>query len=529
MIGRTIDIGLQGGFQVKHSVRRKLDSKKRQHELRIKNQHSHKRSPMLRCPKTKLELSDRISAVSCGGLSLVQSLVRQVGLAESINGRCPIFKLHQPYTEADHVLNVAFNVFAGGTCLEHLELRRCDEAYLNLLGADRIPDPTTAGDFCRRFSSTDVDRLMDAINEARVKVWQQQPESFFDVATIEGDGTIIETHGEKKEGIGLSYKGEWGYHALAITLANTREQLFLLNRSGNRPSHEGAAKYFDKAIELCRRAGFRKVRLRGDTDFSQTQHLDRWHKDGVEFVFGYDAAPGLVKRAENLVNSAWKRLKREPKYVSKTDAVRERRPNHKEEFVVAKEYRNLILEDEDVAEFDYRPTACKRSYRMIVLRKTIRVMQGQTLLFHEPKYFFYITNLPKKSMPPARVVSESNDRCDQENIFAQGKAMGALATPLHDITSNGAYMVMAMLAWNLKCWLSLSLKLAGNATARERRIEQKKRLLRMDFSTFRQALIAVPAQILQQGRQLICRLLQWTPSTELIFLLHESVSSPLRP
>ena len=127
----------------------------------------------------------------------MQSLVNQVGLAESINRHCPIFKVHLPYTEADHVLNVAFNVFAGGTCLEHLELRRHDEAYLNLLGADRIPDPTTAGDFCRRFSPADVDRLMDAINEVRVKVWQQQPDSFFDVATIEGDGTMIETNGEK--------------------------------------------------------------------------------------------------------------------------------------------------------------------------------------------------------------------------------------------------------------------------------------------------------------------------------------------
>ena len=513
---------------MKHSVRRKLDAKKRQHERRIKNQHSRMRSPMLRCPTTKLELSERISAVNCGGLSLVQSLVNQVGLAEAINRHCPIFKLHLPYTEADHVLNVAFNVFAGGTCLEHLELRRHDEAYLHLLGADRIPDPTTAGDFCRRFSPVDIDRLMDAINESRVKVWQQQPDSFFDVATIEGDGTMIETSGEKKEGIGLSYKGLWGYHALAITLANTREQLFLLNRPGNRPSHEGAAKYFDKAIELCRGAGFRKVRLRGDTDFSQTQHLDRWNSDGVEFVFGYDATTGLKERAENLANSAWKPLKREPKSKTRTDAVREQRPNYKEEFVVAKEYRNQILEDEDVAEFEYRPTACQRSYRMIALRKTIRVMQGQTLLFHEPKYFFYITNLPKKSMPTARIVSEANDRCDQENIFAQGKAMGALAAPLHDIASNGAYMVMAMLAWNLKCWLSLSLKLAGNAAAREKRAEQKKRLLRMDFSTFRQAVIAVPAQIIQQSRQLICRLLQWTPATELIFLLHESVSTPLR-
>ena len=483
---------------------------------------------MLRFPATKLELAEKTQAVTCGGLTLVQQMVRQVGLAESINRQCPIFKMHMPYTEADHVLSIALNLMAGGTCLEHLELRRNDEAYLDLLGAQRIPDPTTAGDFCRRFTPSAVDRLMDAFNETRVKVWQQQPDSFFDLAIVEGDGTMVETAGEKKEGIGLNHKKQWGYQVLALTLANTREQLFLLNRSGNRPSHEGAAAYFDKSVQLCRRAGFRRVRLRGDTDFSQTKHLDRWHVDGVEFVFGYDAAPNLVDIAENLADSSWRSLKRKPKYKTKSKKKRARRLNHKEEFVIEKEYRNQILEDEHVAEFTYSPTACEPSYRMIVLRKTIRMMEGQTFLFHEPKYFFFITNLPKRTMPAARIVGESNSRCDQENIFAQGKAMGALSAPLHDLTSNWAYMVIAMLAWNLKCWLSLSLRLAGNKTAREQRTEQKKCLLRMDFSTFRQQLIQIPAQILTHGRRLVCRLLSWTPATELMFLLHESVSLPLR-
>ena len=341
---------------MKNNVRQQLERQKRRRKRNIKKQKKRMQSPMLRCPKTKLELSEKTKAVNCGGLTLVQQIVRQVGLAESINRHCPIFKVHLPYTEADHVLNIAYNILAGGTCLEHIELRRNDEAYINLLGAERISDPTTAGDFCRRFSPDDIDRLMDAINESRIKVWQQQPDSFFDLATIEADGTMVETTGEKKEGIGINYKKQWGYQTLALTLANTREQLFLLNRPGNRPSHEGAAAYFDKTIDICRRAGFRKVRLRGDTDFSQTQHLDRWHDDGVEFVFGYDAAPNLVNKAENLDESAWKPLQRKAKYKNKSGKQRARRANHKEEFVVEKEYRNRILEE--VAEFyTVRPRA----------------------------------------------------------------------------------------------------------------------------------------------------------------------------
>lgn len=513
---------------MKQSVRRRIEKRKRHTQRRIDKRNWNGQSPMLTAPAVKLELAEKTQAVACGGLAAVQQMVRQLGLADEINRHCPIFKLHMPYSEADHVLNIAFNLFAGGTCLEHLELRRNDEAYLDLCGAQRIPDPTTAGDFCRRFSLQAVNRLMDAINETRIKVWQQQPSDFFDLAIIEGDGTMIETSGEKKESIGLNHKRQWGYQTLAITLANTREELFLLNRPGNRPSHEGAAEYFDRSVELCRRAGFRKVRLRGDTDFSQTKHLDGWNASGVEFVFGYDAVPNLVRNAENLDESVWKPLTRKPKYETKTKTNRTCRANHKEAFVVEKEYRNKILEDEYVAEFAYSPTACRDSYRMVVLRKTIRVMEGQTFLFDEPKYFFFITNLPKRAMSASKIVAESNSRCDQENIFAQGKAMGALAAPLHDLTSNWAYMVMGMLAWNLKCWLSLLPQPAGNAQARTKRIAQKKRLLRMDFSTFRQQLIQIPAQILTRGRQLICRLLTCTPMTDVLFLLHDSASRPLR-
>ena len=169
---------------MKNNVRQQLERQKRRRKRNIKKQKKRMQSPMLRCPKTKLELSEKTKAVNCGGLTLVQQIVRQVGLAESINRHCPIFKVHLPYTEADHVLNIVYNILAGGTCLEHIELRRNDEAYINLLGAERIPDPTTAGDFCRRFSPDDIDRLMDAINESRIKVWQQQPDSFFDLATI---------------------------------------------------------------------------------------------------------------------------------------------------------------------------------------------------------------------------------------------------------------------------------------------------------------------------------------------------------
>ena len=203
-------------------------------------------------------------------------------------------KRHLPYQESDHVLNIAYNALSGGTCMEDIELRRNDEVYLDALGAQRIPDPTTAGDFCRRFEEDDVESLMDTFNKVRLKVWRQQPDAFFEEAVLEADGTLAPTTGECKDGMDVAYDGTWGYHPLLISLANTAEPLYLVNRSGNRSSHEGAAKRFDQAIALCQRAGFDQILLRGDTDFSQTRYLDGWDDQGVGFIFGIDAMKNLV-------------------------------------------------------------------------------------------------------------------------------------------------------------------------------------------------------------------------------------------
>ena len=151
-------------------------------------------------------MSERATATSAGGMGLICQLAQQLSLAETINRRVPVMKLYAPYSDADHVLNIAFNLVAGGRCLDHIELLRQDEAYLNGIGVERIPDPTTAGDYCRRFTPTSINWLMDAFNEVRIKVWQSQPTDFLDRAIIEADGVMVETHGQCKEGVNINYK-----------------------------------------------------------------------------------------------------------------------------------------------------------------------------------------------------------------------------------------------------------------------------------------------------------------------------------
>src|SRR5262249_8421910 len=195
----------------------------------------------------------------CAGLGLFQLLTQRLKLADALDARVRLLKRHVPYFESDHILNLAFNFLAGGKTLQDVELLRNNENYLDALGAQRIPDPTTAGDFLRRFEPAGIDALMGVINDKRLLVWKQQPDAFFDRAVLEADGSIVETAGKCKQGMDIPYKGQWGYHPLLVSLANTQEVLFLLNRPGNRPSYEGAAAYLDRAADLCRRAGFRQI------------------------------------------------------------------------------------------------------------------------------------------------------------------------------------------------------------------------------------------------------------------------------
>ncbi len=508
------------------TIRKKLAQSKRRIEQRLdKNDNTGCERPMITASNIHYDIADRTRAIAAGGIGAMHLVARKLGLVEAIDRKLHLLKVHLPYHESDHVLNMAYNLLAGGTCLEHLELRRNDEVYLDALGARRIPDPTTAGDFCRRFSAHDIHTLQEVFNETRLKVWQQQPDEFFDEAVIEADGTMVETTGACKGGMDINYKGQWGYHPLMVSLANTGEPLYIVNRSGNRPSHEGAAEYFDKSIALCRRAGFRKIKLRGDTDFTQTAYLDDWDDAGdVRFVFGIDAMPNLYEMVDNLPPDAWKRLRRRVKHDVKT-TPRARPANVKEQVVIEREFKNIRLVKEHVAEFDYSPTLCKKPYRVVVVWKTLEVSRGQLKLFDDSTCFFYITN--DWDAPAEEIVFDANDRCDQENLIQQHKSgVRSLTAPVDNLVSNWAYMVVAGLAWSLKAWAALLLPETGRW--KEKRSAEKRALLRMDFATFRNAVINMPAKIVRGGRRIVYRLLSWNQWQAVFFRLLDQLRLPLR-
>jgi hypothetical protein len=237
----------------------------------------------------------------------------------------------------------------------------------------------------------------------------------------------------------------------------------------------------------------------GDTDFSLTRHFDRWHEDGVEFVFGMDCHPALVERAEALSENDWTLLERPHR---EPTGERARPDNVKQAIIAERGYTQLVGDEEKIAEFSYRPAACRHTYRIVALRKLIRVEQHQQLLFYERRFFFYVSNVRKAELPGEEVVFQSNARCNQENLIEQLKnGVQAMRMPSDGLVANWAYLVIGSLAWNLKIWLGLCLPTG----------EPAREIRRMEFRRFLNSVILIPCQVLHTARRLVLRILSYTP------------------
>ena len=307
-----------------------------------------------------------------------------------------------------------------------------------------------------------------------------------------------------------------------ISLANTQEPLYLVNRSGNRPSHEGAAFRFDQAIGLCRRAGFRQVLLRGDTDFSQTRHLDGWDDQDVGFIFGIDAMSNLKVRPRN-----WNRASGRAwngRQIRGGDPPRRRPDNVKEQVVRERGFENIRLRA--------RMWPSLLTGRVPAIGTTASSWCGRICRWPKGSRCCSTTSGTSSTSrtrpePADQIVMRANQRCNQENLIEQLKnGVQALRMPVGDQTSNWAYMVMASLAWTLKAWFALLLPETGRWGQKYQ--AEKQTVLHMEFKTFRNAFMLVPCQLVRTGRRIVFRVLAWNRWLPVLFRAVDVLRQPLR-
>jgi hypothetical protein len=206
--------------------------------------------------------------------------------------------------------------------------------------------------------------------------------------------------------------------------------------------------------------------------------------------------------ADALLERSWKPLQRPARYEVKTEQ-RRLPENVKEQVVKEREFKNIRLQSEQVAEFDYRPVHCSKIYRMVVVRKNLTVEKGENRLFDDVRYFFYITNDQEKTAE--EIVLFANDRGNQENVIGQLKSgVNALRMPSDGPVSNWAYMIIAALAWNLKAWYGMATLIPA----------ERREILRMEFKRFLGSFIQIPCQIVTTGRRLAYRILTYSRHLE---------------
>lgn len=447
--------------------------------------------PVFRTRRVRLQTEKRGKVIPYGGLALAHKLVHRLGLADAIDQELTLLKLHLPYHESDHVLTHAYNIFSGGTCIEDIASLQDSEAFRNLVGACRVPDPTTAGDFLRRFDEYSLGVMDTVLDEQRDRLWKLLPARMRRRATVDLDSTLKPVYGECKQGADFSYKGTWSYHPLLISVAETNECLRLINRSGNTGSADGVEDALDPCLGHLTDS-FRRVIVRGDSAFYRKNLITLCEAHGADFALVMDGMEVLVKAAQALPERRFRPFDPHPaKRTCPRRARRRRRERTRQRRAQQRGYRTLHTTAVWVAEFRYRPTGLERDYRVIVKRQRVQEKRGQRVLFERYVYRFIITSI--EDMSAADVLRLAYGRCNQENTIEQLKhGLAALRMPTGELLANGAFMMAALIAWNLRAWLSL---LALPAES-----------LRWEWKRFRHAFVYVGAKIIHHARTAVVQL-----------------------
>jgi Transposase DDE domain group 1 len=454
---------------------------------------------VMRHPLLHLESDPRGEITHYGGLVLAQQFVRRFEVAQRLDNALTLFKRHAPYHESDHVLALAYTLYADGTCLEDQAVLQGSEAIRRMVGACRIPDPTTAGDFLRRFrTEPDVERLSGVTDEVEEAVWSKLPRKIrcrrkkHELALVDLDGHIKPLYGVQKEGADFSYDGRWSYQPLVVSLGGSGECLKVINQPGSARPSDAAAKAVKEVLARVMRH-FRGALVRGDTDFDRSDIFNAAIEEGAYFAIGGRVHPNRAALAQRIAEENWKPFlpgaEREPRSRSSRHG---RTANYRRQKAAERGFRTLSTITQWLSEIDYQPHGLGSACRMIVRRILVEERDGQGALFYHFRYRLVLTNLPR-SYTARQIIDLTYQRCDQENVIEQfGHGIAGWRMPVAEFLGNSAWLEIARLAWNLGKWIA--------------QIALPSEVVRWEWKRFRRHFVYIAAKVLKLGRSWVVRL-----------------------
>ena len=462
---------------------------------------------VMRHPLLHLESDPRGEMTHYGGLVLAQQFVRRFRVAQRLDEALVLFKRHAPYHESDHVLALGYTLYVDGTCLEDQAVLQGSEAVRRLVGACRIPDPTTAGDFLRRFKSVqDVEQLSGVIDEVEEAVWSKLPGKVrrrrkkHEVALVDLDGHIKPLYGVQKQGADFSYDGRWSYppagaragQPLVVSLGGSGECLKVVNQPGSARSSDAAAEAVKAVLPRVKRH-FRNAIVRGDTDFDRSDIFNAVMDKRAYFAIGGRLYPKRAALVGAIAEKDWKpfvpRAEREERGGPSRHGYTR---NWRRQKAAERGYRTLRTVKQWLSEIDYQPHGLDSPCRMIVRRVLIEETDGQGALFTHFRYRLVLTNLAR-SYTPRQVIDLTYQRCDQENVIEQfGQGIAGWRMPVAEFMGNSAWLQIARLAWNLGKWIA--------------QLALPSEVVRWEWKRFRRHFVYIAAKVLKTARCLVVRL-----------------------
>lgn len=462
--------------------------------------------PVIRAPKLHLSVDERSVATKQGGLALFFAFSRQFNVAQEIDARVSVLKMHMPYLESDHVLAQAGMLFAGGTCIEDMAALQHSEAALRMSGACRLPDPTTSGDLLRRFDRKEHPEALPGLRCAgdtvQDKVWRKlarrsRRRKRERLAVVDIDGHMKQLYGVQKEGADFSHRGVWSYYVLLLTLALTGECLAVRNRPGNHRQGQGTAELLHEVLPRVM-AHFGKALVRADSEFDRTDIREACRAHGAHFAFVGREFPNRPGIAESIPEKRWKpftpRAQRQARICRRRRGYRPRhkKRNQRRRRARARHYKELHLAKQWIAEVPWTPPGANETYRLVIRRQLIEHRKGQMFLCADYRYRYVVTDLPR-SYSTQDVVDETYQRCDQENLIEQmGSGIAMWRMPVAEFDGNAAWLEIARLAWNIGKWIA-QLALPEEA-------------VRWEWKRYRNAFVDAPATVIKGGRRVNVRI-----------------------